>query len=315
MGKNEEKKKVAFIFDFDETLSEESGQNPYFAHFLENVQKKYGDRFKIEKPEDCWQIYTGDDWAEKIIADIPDVFIGLNNKLLKEKGSDIILSPGADTVVARYTQYCKDLNLDPVYHLISANTRSTIEGTAIFNHFDTVRVGHIKEKDGILYKVDKENPIVTPEDKVKRFKEICKGGDSRDKVKQKDYAVKYPHTFVFGDGLSDLAIFDFNYQAGGMVNALVKRLDWEALWKAEEKMAGSVSLVTWRDFREGSTLDRQVKQNLEMIAKSDCSGYFPLLVHEWAYGKIEDPEIVELVTKHYDKCEFCQSRVLTKVMP
>ena len=303
-------KNVAFGYDFDETLSEETGQMPFLRHFLPNLKKKYG----IERAEEYWKLCDDSDfniaWLQQVAKDAPECFPGLTNQALEEEfAPKIPLAPGVEEWFDMINEYCQEFDLNPSHHVISASVVPLISGTSIAKHLNSICAGEFHDDGGVIHKVKR---IIGPHDKVRRLKEIAKGADLYDDLPIEEYAVNYNRFCIFGDGLSDIDMFRYLQEDGAQINAVYKADKFRAYIKALHKLVSHVSLIAPRDFRKESYLEKEVKLFLQGIANDECDMDFDL-VHRMKLGQIKFKEVEKVVREHYKSCDYCKGRRVTKV--
>ncbi|MBU1111747.1 MAG: hypothetical protein ABIG93_03230 [archaeon] len=306
-------KKVAFGFDIDECLTLETGQNPILRHYMSNITKKYP---HITDVSGYWKLCNDSNfkiaWMQQFARDAPEIFPGLDNKVLREIfAPQIPLAPGVETWFDRMKEYCKELGLEVGFHAISASAIPLIEGLPFAHHFDSIYAGEFHEENGVICRVKN---TVGPHDKVRRLKHIAKGLDKDiyDDLTVDQYDVEYHRFLIFGDGLSDRDMFRYFHEDGAHVTAVFDPINPKAYVRAKKRLTDHVNVIVPRDYQEGSRLEKETKRFLEGIANRECDMDHDL-VHRMILGQLRSSSVEVTVRKHYESCEYCQERRETKI--
>ena len=140
--------KIAFIYDFDETLS-----TTYMQDYI--LIPALGD-----KPEHFWQ--QANQWSREHCADqitgsmyyiqhtAKERNIPLTKKFLCDAGKTITYFEGVETWFDRINAYGAELGLEIEHYIISAGMEEIIEGTSIRKHFkDVFGCSYVYGADGM----------------------------------------------------------------------------------------------------------------------------------------------------------------------
>jgi hypothetical protein len=138
---------IAFIWDFDRTLTTGYMQGPLFNHYgvdetqfwrEVNALKRFYGEFDLQLAEDTAYLEHTLNYVRM------GNFAGLNNSVLRDLGSEVQLAPGMPDFMRRTREFVRTderyaKNLVSVEHyVVSTGLRQMIEGNAIFQHLDGV---------------------------------------------------------------------------------------------------------------------------------------------------------------------------------
>ncbi|MBT7053242.1 hypothetical protein HN925_04560, partial [archaeon] len=77
--------------------------------------------------------------------------------------------------------------------------------------------------------------------------------------------------------------------------------------KTVKQLGNDVVRILPRNYREGSVIDREVKEMLIGLAETSCD-MDPDLVYRHGLNQIINPGIKTLVGKHLEDCAYCTKR-------
>ena len=310
--------RIGFFYDWDLTLTEEFQQFPIFRAFMDNLVQKYG----IKKPEEYLKLSQGTElgvgYMEQMILDSKEVFCGLtNNQMEKEFAKQVQLAEGLPRWFPRMNDFVskKDCRLE--HHVISAGLFPLIRGSLISSYFDSITAGEFLENSDGLWRI---KSIIDPFRKVEVFKRICKGKNAHDDIPLADYYIKHCNSFVFGDGQSDIDLFRYLRQRGGIVVAVFElgnRTDFERikdLMKVDCPEKSFANVVVPRDYSEDSVLSKVIQEKVCEVVDSEkeCNVSFEL-IRNWKLGHIENSELCSFVENHFNSCTSCKNRYFPTV--
>ncbi len=297
--------RIGIFYDFDLTLSEEFQQYPIFRHFWKNLQDTHG----IKTMEEYWTL-SGDcdfdvNYLQQMISDAPHVFEGLTNeKMEKEFGPQIKLSPGIPGWFPRTNKYAEGCAVDIEHHAISSGLAPLIKGTAAYPHFTSVHAAEFVEDENSICKIKRN---VGSFNKVEIIKKLCKGKGLRTDLDINNYQVNYFNSIILGDGQSDKDMFRYIKQRGGVCICVFEPGDRAGYEKAKEKLGEDVHFIAPRDYSEESILERVVQEAIYDNANRDCDMDYDL-IHRLELNQIRNPEIKKVALEHYNGCGLCQKR-------
>jgi hypothetical protein len=296
---------IGFFYDFDLTLTEEFQQNPIFREYMANLQREYG----ITSPEQYWGLCSKSDlgigWMEQMLKDAPNVFEGLSNDALEhEFAPQIKLSDGIPQLFTNITQYGNERTLQLQHHIISLGIVQLIRGTVLSDYVDSISAGeYVDEGNGI----SRINSVLHPFRKVEILKTICKGQNLHCDIPFDDYNIKHKHIFVIADGQSDIDMFRYCRQRGGIPIAVFKAGDIEGYDRAVRTLGESVKIIAPRDYRDGSTLSSLVREYIDMmVEREEHCDMDPELVHNLLKGHLYNEQVKKVVRTHIEGCQYCR---------
>ncbi|MBS3162715.1 haloacid dehalogenase-like hydrolase [Candidatus Woesearchaeota archaeon] len=302
-------KRIGFFYDFDLTLSEELQQTPILKKYAKELEAKY----KITEPIQyflklCKQFDKSVEWMEQMLQDSNEIFNGLTNeKLEKEFGPQIKLAKGLPEFFSIIKEELIKQGFECEHHVISVGVDSLIKGTKIYPEVNSVISGKFEEDENGINKIGR---IVSEFRKVEHIKNICKGKKMHSDLSLNEYYINYKNVFVFGDGASDIDMFRFILQRGGVAIAVFEQNNNEGYKKAVENLGNSVNVIVPRDYTDNSRLKKVIleiiKERIEAEGKCDMDYE---LIHNYKLGYIENNEIQKIIKKHLENCEHCQNKL------
>lgn len=260
--------KVAFVYDFDETLSV-----TYMQDYL--LIPKLG-----LKPETFWK--KANAWSDENKADqvtgsmyyftkiAKEKGVCLNAEMLKSCGKNIEYFAGVDTWFERINNYGRYLDLDIEHYIISSGYEEIIEGCSIRPYF--------KEVAGCAFAFDEKGfpiwpaRVVNYQAKVQYLSKINKGLKKLDDKAVNEYTpdenrrIPYTRIVYFGDGLTDIPSMKIVKDRQGMAIAVYKPKSHKRTKAIQLLKENRVDFALPADYREGKGIDFAVKTILNRIA-------------------------------------------------
>ena len=299
---------VGFVYDFDLTLSEEFQQYPLFRKYIDNLRVIH----RVDIPQKYWKLCDGVHlkigWLQQFVNDCKEgIFPGMTNEILeKEFGPQVQLSPGLPEWFDRINEFAKELGLDISHHVISSGAEPFIKGTAVFPHLSSLYAGSFEE-NGV--RIDRVGNMVSSFEKIELIKKICKGDkvDLFENISLEDYFIQRRRLFIFGDGQTDRSMFRYGLERGCVPVGVYEEGNRKVYDKTVIQLGNDVLRILPRNYREGSVLDRNVKDMLINLAETDCD-MDPDLVHRYGLNQIINSEVKDVVGKHLEDCSYCSKR-------
>ena len=273
------KKRVAIMYDFDETLA--PGNMQEYA-FIPNLQIS---------SSDFWGITA--EFAKKHNMDNILAYMYMSIKLVKEKklritkeeffnqGKMISFFEGVETWFKRVNEYGASLGLEVEHYIISCGLKEILEGTSIAKEFKRIFAC------GFAYDEETEEPIwanqaINYTSKTQYIYRVRKNKldklydayELNEYVEDRSTLLPYSNMIYIGDGETDVPCMKTVKIYGGHSvcvynpNSDKKRKIAEKLYKD-----GRVNFMTAADYKEGSKLDCIIKDLLNKIAidnKIEC---------------------------------------------
>jgi len=264
------KTKVAFIYDFDETLS-----TSYMQDYL--LIPKLG-----LKPETFWKkanAWSVEHYADQVTGSMyyftklaKEKNICLSPEVLKECGKNIEYFDGVTTWFDRINKYAKNLDLDIEHYIISAGYEEIIEGCSIRPYFkDVIGCAFVFDQNGVPVWPAR---VINYQAKVQYLSKINKGLKKFDDKAVNEYIpdekrrIPYTRIVYFGDGFTDVPSMKMVKDRHGNAIAVYKpksRKKGKALQMLKDNR---VDFALPADYSEDKGIDIAVKTILQRIAAS-----------------------------------------------
>ena len=263
------KTKVAFVYDFDETLS-----TTYMQDYV--LIPELG-----MKPETFWK--KANQWSVDNCADQVTGSMYYFTKIAREKqikltrenlfccGALIEYFEGVESWFDRINAYGKHLNLDVEHYIISSGYEEIIEGCRIRKYF--------KDVFGCSFAFDEEGYPVWParvinySTKVQFLSKINKGLKKTDDKLVNEFTpdnqrrIPFRRIIYFGDGLTDIPSMKMVKDRNGNAIAVYKPKSSHSKNKAINLLRDDrVNFALPADYSEGKDIDNVVKTILNKIA-------------------------------------------------
>jgi len=327
---DEEKKNVFLLFDYDETMTETSAQEPIFEHNLQRLQEKYGKDI-IKKPGDYWGLldttykfpeYDREiTYLQQIRNDIQDgTLLNLRDEPiceedLKEFGAMVELAPGIKEFLVHIKEEWKDRANIEIY-IISVGMKNMILGAGFEKLVDGIYSCEFEvddtSKNGGVSHIKK---IITSFSKTASIIEIAKGENLNTILSAKDYRFHYKNCIVFGDGMSDLSVFGYLRKKGGQTVGVYKHDSRKACEKAHKKIGFSIDKLVPRDYRIGNFTHQIINKSIESLIDSKRCDFPQELIHMYIKGSLENKDTCRFVEKHVKKCKQCSLSLHLELVP
>ena len=244
--------KVALIFDFDLTCTEEYQQWVLINKYMVKYQETYNTPEKIKEIREYIPEYDGittiDDffrlvefsrkkaqaekkgirvqrgvtWMSQLCRDmqLSGPLCGCTNEEFIELGKEIHLSPGIKDFFKEIKSIWRSKNVDVRIYIISVGLKPFIEGAIGDDLVDGIFAGEIS--DGQIMSVIEDYT------KTEIAFEIAKGGQDRKNMKLRgnEYDIPYNKFVVVGDGYTDIPNWRFYRKYGALVSWSISREVW-----------------------------------------------------------------------------------------
>jgi hypothetical protein len=288
---------IAFIWDFDRTLTPGYMQTPLFEEFgvderafwteVEGLVAHYRDR--------GLQVNRDTAYLGHILSYIQDgPFAGLTNARLRELGARIPLAPGIPEFMQRTRRVVHD-NTRYAHHgiavehyIVSTGLRQMIEGNPVRSHVDGVwacellcdppgagyLAGTDSELTGVLSQV---GYVLDNTTKTRAIFEINKGVnkqptiDVNARMSPDQRRVPISNMIYIADGPSDVPVFSVVNSAGGKtlgVYTLSDRGNFRQVKMLQDQ--GRVNSIAEADYRASKPADLWLMDSLRLIADEIC---------------------------------------------
>lgn len=288
---------VAFIWDFDRTLTRGYMQKPLFEYYgvdeskfwrEVNALKKFYAKYELELAEDTAYLEHTLNYVRT------GKFPGMTNSLLRELGAQVQLAPGMPEFmrrtrdfVASDERYAKHL-ISVEHYVVSTGFRQMIEGNPIFEHLDGVWACELlpdapMSSDGELdpSSFDPDGPLtqigytIDNTTKTRAIFEINKGINKLENVNvnarmsDDERRVPISNMIYIADGPSDVPVFSVVNGKGGKTLAVHSGNNYEGVQQLQDD--GRVNHTASADYSEGSDAELWLFHSLRKIADGICN--------------------------------------------
>jgi len=321
--------KVALIFDFDLTCTEEYQQcvlvNKYLAKYQEvyntpekitSIRKYISEYDGIQKSDDFFRlvdayikeaqaslqnirVQRGVTWISQLCKDLQPngPLHGCTNEEFYKLGQSINLSPGIKNFLSEIKRVWSAKNVDVKIYIISVGLKPFIEG-AIGDLVDGIFAGEIY--NGQIMSVIEDYT------KTEIAFEIAKGGKDRKNIKLRgnEYEIPYNKFVVIGDGYTDVPNWRFYRKHGApcvMVYKAGSMTDYEKSMKIAHQEA---DYVLERDYTPNprNPTWRYLNEAIRTIVNRKCThSEYSLHMYRWSKRLSETEE--NEIENHYMVCD------------
>lgn len=260
--------KVAFIYDFDETLS-----TTYMQDYI--LIPALGD-----KPDHFWE--KANEWSRNNCADqitgtmyyiqhtAKEKGIALTREFLCDAAKNITYFHGVEEWFDRINEYGKQLGLQIEHYIISSGMEEIINGTSIRKHFkDVFGCSYVYGEDGTPIWPAR---IVNYSTKTQYIAKINKGLSKTEDRAVNEYmpddqrVIPYRRMIYFGDGMTDIPSMKITKEKGGNAIAVYRPKTTHRKTAIKLLADNRVNFALPADYREDSELDHVVKTILDKMA-------------------------------------------------
>lgn len=268
-----ERKKVAFMYDFDYTLCR---QYMFEYGFLDSFGEE-SDKYWNENIELCKKHNMDNNlgYMYLLIKLAKSRGIKLTRDYIKSYGKGVEFYDGLDKWFKRICEYGDKLGLEVEHYIISSGLKELIEGTSV--------AGDVKRIFGSTFAYDENgeafwpSQVVNYTNKTQYIFRIKKNmiDNLYDSYEVNEYIEKekkmpYRNMFYFGDGETDIPCMKLVKDKGGCSVCVYSTAKESAKVVAEQILRdGRVNFIAPANYSEGSELDKAIKLELNKIAKQN----------------------------------------------
>lgn len=263
--------KIAFMYDFDETLSygymQDHSLIPLLGFDVKTFWKEVNDFGKANNMDNVLA------YMYKIVEQANKKNIDISKEKMLELGKGLRYFDGVLTWFDRINDFGKSLGLEIEHYIISSGMKEIIEGTEIVDKFKKIfACSYVYDEKG--------NPIwpciaVNYTNKTQYVYRIRKNRleDLNNTVGVNDFVeeenkLPYKNMFYFGDGMTDIPAMKLLKSKGGHAFAVFspnsEKAKRTSIKLFDEKRVDYIALA---DYREGMQLDTLVKGILKTRAE------------------------------------------------
>ena len=262
------KTKVAFVYDFDETLSTTYMQDYVLIPELGMKPETFWKKANQWSVDNCADQITGSMYYFTKVA--REKKIKLNRDNLFCCGEKIEYYDGVETWFNRINSYGKYLDLDIEHYIISSGYEEIIAGCSIRKYF--------KDVFGCSFAFDEEGYPVWParvinySTKVQYISILNKGLKTTDDKAVTEFTpdeerrIPYRRIIYFGDGLTDIPSMKMVKDRNGNAIAVYKPKSRQKNRAIKLLRDNRVNFALPADYSEGKDIDTVVKTILNKIA-------------------------------------------------
>ncbi|BDD84889.1 hypothetical protein TPB0596_46520 [Tsukamurella pulmonis] len=289
---------VAFIWDFDKTLTHGYMQTPLFAEYDVDESTFWKEVNSLVDFYEKQRLKVSKDTAYlgHMLAYVRDgVFDGLSNQKLRELGAKVELAPGIPDfmrltreLVATNERF-KQHSISVEHYIVSTGLRQMIEGSAIREHVDGVWACELlPETPGPGYLVSATGDLDTSSSlplravgytldntaKTRAVFEINKGAnkesiDVNAQIAQDMRRVPFTNMIYIADGPSDIPVFSLINKNGGKTLGVYSKENRAGVRQLEDE--GRVQHIALADYSEDTDAYFWLMDSLNQICDEICT--------------------------------------------
>jgi hypothetical protein len=266
----ETNKTVAFMYDFDETLSKGYMQDYSLIPLLGEQKDEFWTKVTaVGKNENMDGVLA---YLYVIMQKANQKNIKIDSQTLMEYGKTIDFFDGVQTWFERINNYGKSLGLEIEHYIISSGMTDIIKGSSIAKYFKKIfACSYCYDKDGKPYW---PKQAVNYTNKTQYIYRIRKNqlDDLHNSSGVNDYMdeqkkLPYRHMIYLGDGQTDIPCMKLMKSKGGFSVCVYNPQSARAKSVAEKIYSdGRVNFFAPADYSEQSQLDTMLKSLLNVIA-------------------------------------------------
>ena len=261
---------VAFLYDFDKTLSTTDMEDYAFIPSLGMT------------PREFWSVANGFGHANRMDGILAYMYtmiqesekrrLPFTRESLREMGRDIVLFPGVQEWFGRINAFGDSQGVQVEHYIISSGLREIIEGSSISGEFKEIYASefyydeagkpvwpkltvNFTAKTQFVYRINK-GVLDVSDDKT-----------LNDSMPDDSKRVPFTNMVYMGDGLSDVPCMKMMRAYGGQAIAVYQESNRMGV---EDLLAkGRVDFIFPADYSEGTALDQTVKNIIRKMAIAD----------------------------------------------
>lgn len=261
---------IAFLYDFDKTLCTTDMEDYAFIPSLGYT------------PAEFWGRANAFGWGNRMdgllaymytmIQECAAQGIKLDRTFLNRCGEAIELFPGVRDWFDRINAFGRELGVEIEHYVISSGLREIIEGSGIAHEFREIYACEFyynENGDACWPKLDVNftNKTQFVYRINKGILDVSRDRELNDSMPDDSKRVPFTNMIYMGDGLSDVPCMKMMRAYGGQAIAVYQSANRQGV----EKLLGDgrVDFIFPADYREGTELDRTVRDILRKITVSD----------------------------------------------
>ena len=263
----QKKKIIAFLYDFDKTLSPKDMQE---YSFIPSIGMSAGEFWeeanKVSVKSSMDKILA---YMYVMLKQAKKNNVPITKESFMALGRDVKLFPGVKSWFKRINAYGKSLGVEIEHYIISSGLTEIIQGTSIAKEFKKIYACEFHYNAS--GNADWPQQAINYTTKTQFLFRISKGVlDTLDddtlnsKMHDEQRRVPYRNMIYFGDGLTDVPCMKLVKQYGGESIAIYQPNKFYKIQKLIDE--GRVNYVCPSDYREGSELEEIVKLIVQRMA-------------------------------------------------
>ncbi len=262
--------KVAFMYDFDLTLSPRNMQEFSFQNLIGTTKEEWwADVNEFGKKHNMDGALA---MMFKLITVTRQKGITLKRQDIVNLGQDIEFFEGVETFFDRMTKYAKELGLELKHYIISSGLKEIIEGTKIAHNFDRIFASQFAYDDNdIPFWPSQAVNYTTKTQYIYRVRknamdDLYNARSVNEYIECKDDLVPYSNFVYFGDGETDIPCMRTVSKKGGKSICVYAPNSEKYKECRKLYLEHRSDYLAPADYREGSELDKICKMLLDKIA-------------------------------------------------
>lgn len=266
---NTKKTIVAFIYDYDHTLSTTDMQNYSFIPSLNIKPKEFW-----SKADELTKNYHMDSllaYMYLMIEEAKKKNLPINRESFVQLGKDIQYFPGVEEWFRRIDQYGKERGVEVQHYIISSGNKEIIEGSSIYPYFKKVYACEYLYRDGVAIWPKSVVNYTTKTQFLYRINkgvlEISENAKVNASMPDEDKPVPFQNMVYIADGETDVPCMKTVRSNGGIAIAVYDKKKKKPASKLFND--GRVDFLCEADYSEGKQLDQIAKLIIDKIAPMD----------------------------------------------
>ncbi len=266
---NTKKTIVAFIYDYDHTLSTTDMQNYSFIPSLNIKPKEFW-----SKADELTKNYHMDSllaYMYLMIEEAKKKNLPINRESFVQLGKDIQYFPGVEGWFSRINQYGKERGVEVQHYIISSGNKEIIEGSSIYPFFKKVYACEYLYRDGVAIWPKSVVNYTTKTQFLYRINkgvlEISENAKVNASMPDEDKPVPFQNMVYIADGETDVPCMKTVRSNGGIAIAVYDKKKKKPASKLFND--GRVDFLCEADYSEGKQLDYIAKLIIDKIAPMD----------------------------------------------
>lgn len=266
---NTKKTIVAFIYDYDHTLSTTDMQNYSFIPSLNIKPKEFwskADALTKENHMDSLLAYMYLMIEESKKKNLP-----INREAFVQLGKDIQYFPGVEGWFKRLDDYGKEKGVEVQHYIISSGNKEIIEGSSIYPYFKKVYACEYLYKDGVAIWPKSVVNYTTKTQFLYRINkgvlDISENAKVNASMPDEDKPVPFQNMVYIADGETDVPCMKTIRSNGGIAIAVYDKKKKKPASKLFND--GRVDFLCEADYSEGKQLDNIAKLIIDKVAPMD----------------------------------------------